>query len=59
MLQVLAVCINEALLQNDIMDRLASKVFVVIPLMVFAGIIFGFAIYNTLCKNASVALIDC
>lgn len=38
---------------------LATKVFVVIPLMAFAAVIFGFAIYNTVCKNASVAIVDC
>lgn len=36
-----------------------TKVFVVLPLAAFAAIIFGFAIYNTICKNSSVALLDC
>jgi len=38
---------------------LGTKIFVVLPLAIFAAIIFGFAIYNTICKNSSVALIDC
>ncbi len=36
-----------------------TKAFVVAPLAVFAAIIFGFAIYNTLCKNSSVAVLNC
>ena len=36
-----------------------TKAFVVAPLAVFAAIIFGFAIYNTLCKNSSVAILNC
>lgn len=38
---------------------LKSKVFVVIPLAIFAAIIFGFGIYNTICKNSNLSLIDC
>ncbi len=36
-----------------------TNMLVVMPLAVFAAIIFGFAIYNTLCKNASVAILNC
>ena len=35
---------------------LATKIFIVIPLAVFAAIIFGFGLYNTLCKNANIPL---
>lgn len=38
---------------------LKSKIFVVMPLAIFAAIIFGFGIYNTICKNSNIALIDC
>lgn len=38
---------------------LMTKAFVVTPLAIFAAIIFGFAIYNTLCKNSSVAILNC
>ncbi|MDX1595694.1 MAG: hypothetical protein R3327_02010 [Nitrosopumilaceae archaeon] len=38
---------------------LKTKIFIVIPLAIFAAIIFGFGIYNTVCKNASIPLIDC
>ncbi len=35
---------------------LKTKIFVVIPLAVFAAVIFGFGLYNTLCKNSNVQL---
>lgn len=38
---------------------LKTKLFVVLPLIVFGCIVFGFAVYNTICKNSSVALLDC
>lgn len=37
---------------------LRTKIFLIIPLAVFAAIIFGFGLYNTFCKNANIAL-DC
>jgi len=33
-----------------------SKVLVVAPLAAVAAVIFGFGIYNTLCKNSNVPL---
>ena len=36
-----------------------EKLVVVIPLAIFGTVIFGFALYNTICKNANVSLIDC
>ena len=36
-----------------------TNAFVVLPLAAFAAIIFGFAIYNTLCKNSSIAILNC
>lgn len=36
-----------------------TKIFVLVPLTVFAVIIFGFGIYNTLCKNAHINLFGC
>lgn len=36
-----------------------TKIFVVGPLIIFAAVIFGFAIYNTVCKNSSVIVLDC
>ena len=38
---------------------LLTKVFIIIPLAAFAAIIFGFGIYNTVCKNAHVNLFGC
>jgi hypothetical protein len=38
---------------------LKTKIFIIFPLAVFGAIIFGFAIYNTICKNATVAFFDC
>lgn len=38
---------------------LATKVLVVGPLAVFAAVVFGFAIYNTVCKNAHINLLNC
>jgi hypothetical protein len=38
---------------------LKSKLFVVLPLAIFGTIIFGFAVYNTLCKNAYVDFFNC
>lgn len=36
-----------------------TKIFVVVPLIIFAVVIFGFAVYNTVCKNSSVIVLDC
>lgn len=38
---------------------LRTKIFVLVPLIIFAAIIFGFGMYNTICKNAHVNLLDC
>lgn len=38
---------------------LKTKVFVVGPLALFAAVVFGFAFYNTICKNAHVNLFNC
>ena len=35
-----------------------TKIFIIIPLTAFAIVIFGFGIYNTICKNSNIAL-DC
>ncbi len=40
------------------MGRL-TKIFVLVPLIVFAGVIFGFGMYNTICKNAHINLLNC
>ena len=36
-----------------------TKVLVVLPLVAFAVVIFGFGVYNTICKNSLVAFFDC
>ena len=36
-----------------------TKILVVLPLVAFAVLIFGFGVYNTICKNSLVALFDC
>jgi len=33
-----------------------TNVFILIPLATLASVILGFAIYNTLCKNANIPL---
>ncbi len=38
---------------------LKTKIFVIIPLAIFAAIIFGFGLYNTFCKNSNVELLNC
>jgi hypothetical protein len=38
---------------------LKTKIFIIIPLAIFGALIFGFGIYNTICKNAILALLDC
>ncbi len=38
------------------MSPLLSKVLVIVPLAIMAGVIFGFGIYNTLCKNSNIEL---
>lgn len=38
---------------------LKTKLLVVLPLAVFAAVIFGFGFYNTICKNSYVNLFDC
>lgn len=36
-----------------------TKVFVLIPLIIFAVVIFGFGMYNTICKNSNVDIFGC
>lgn len=38
---------------------LMTKAFVVAPLAAFAAIVFGFAVYNTVCKNSHINLLNC
>lgn len=38
---------------------LRTNVLVLVPLAAFAAVIFGFGIYNTVCKNSHVRIIDC
>ena len=38
---------------------LRANAFIVAPLAVFAAVVFGFAFYNTICKNAHVNLFNC
>ncbi len=38
---------------------LKSNLLIIVPMAVFGAIIFGFGIYNTLCKNSSVPFFDC
>jgi len=33
-----------------------TNIFILIPLIVFATIILGFGMYNTLCKNVNIPL---
>ena len=35
---------------------LKTKVFILIPLIIFSGIILGFGMYNTICKNSVIGL---
>ena len=35
---------------------LKTKVFILIPLIAVAALIFGFGMYNTLCKNSNIPL---
>jgi len=38
---------------------LRTNLLIIVPMAVFGAIIFGFGIYNTLCKNSSVPFFDC
>ena len=38
---------------------LRTNAFIVAPLAAFAAIVFGFAIYNTVCKNSHINLLNC
>ena len=38
---------------------LRTNAFIVAPLAVFAAIVFGFAVYNTVCKNSHINLLSC
>jgi hypothetical protein len=38
---------------------LKTKIFILIPLIVFGALIFGFAMYMEICKNSGLAIIDC
>jgi len=33
-----------------------TNIFILIPLSIFASIIFGFGMFNTLCKNSNIPL---
>jgi len=35
---------------------LKTKIFILIPLALFAAIILGFGMYNTICKNTVVGI---
>jgi hypothetical protein len=35
---------------------LKVKIFVLVPLIIFAAIILGFGMYNTICKNSVVGI---
>lgn len=36
-----------------------SNLLVIVPLAAFGALIFGFGIYNTVCKNTSLWVLDC
>jgi len=38
---------------------LKTRIFILIPLIAFAAIIFGTAMYMEICKNSSYAILDC
>jgi hypothetical protein len=38
---------------------LKTKIFILIPLIIFGALIFGTALYMEICKNSSLAIIDC
>lgn len=38
---------------------LKSNLLIIVPLAVFAAIIFGFGLFNTFCKNSNVPFFDC
>jgi len=38
---------------------LKTKLLIVLPLAIFAIIIFGFAVYNTACKNSNFDFFGC
>ncbi len=38
---------------------LKSNLLVVLPLAIFGAIVFGIAIYNTICKNAFIDFFNC
>ena len=38
---------------------LKTNAFIVGPLALFAAVVFGFALYNTVCKNAHINLFNC
>ena len=36
-----------------------QKLFIVLPLIIFGCIIFGFGVYNTICKNSLIYFLNC
>ena len=36
-----------------------SNLLVIVPLAAFGAIIFGFGLYNTICKNTGLWMLDC
>jgi len=38
---------------------LKSKLLIVLPLVIFGAIIFSIGMYNTICKNSNVNILDC
>ena len=38
---------------------LKSNLLIIVPLAVFGAIIFGFGVYNTVCKNSNLGIFDC
>jgi hypothetical protein len=38
---------------------LKTKIFIITPLIIFGVIVFGTALYMEICKNSSLAIIDC
>ena len=36
-----------------------SNLLVILPLAAFGAVIFGFGIYNTVCKNSGLWVLDC
>jgi hypothetical protein len=50
-------CDNFIVIYFSMLMGLKTKVFLLIPLTVFATIIFGLGMYMTLCKNSNIPLL--